>query len=193
VAGIQAIVGDLPSGQGYGFTPRLEGPFPHADWGQVVAASIERSRKRIRAASIFGDLPGDRVEAASGRLAGYFARLPPTPFLHDITTRNVIVEESRPSGIVGVDDLCFGDPLFLLGLVRMALSANGHSLCYADSWTELLRPDAEQRAALDFYAALFCLDFMGELGHRFNRATAAPVDQAYAERLRVLLDRSLAA
>ena len=37
--------------------------------------------------------------------------LSPVPFLHDTTTKNVIVTpEGSFSGIVDVDDLCFGDP-----------------------------------------------------------------------------------
>lgn len=192
LTGIQSIVSALPPGLGYGFTSRLEGPFPFASWGQVVRASIKRSRSRIREAGVFGEGLADRVEATAEGLTDYFDSVPPTPFLHDITTRNVIVDDSLLSGIVDVDDVCFGDQFFLVGLIRVALLANSHSPRYVDSWTQLLRPDAKQRSALGFYTTLFCLDFMGEVGQRFNRLAAAPVDQAYAQRLRTLLDRSLA-
>ena len=57
-------------------------------------------------------------------------------------------------------------------------------------WNHLI--EGLQSSALDFYTALFCLDFMGELGHRFNRPEAEPVDRAYVERLQGLLDRYLA-
>jgi aminoglycoside phosphotransferase (APT) family kinase protein len=113
-------------------------------------------------------------------------------FLHDITTKNVIVDGARLSGIVDVDDLCFGDPLLQVGLTRMALLASDHSATYADAWIDLLGPRREQVAALDFYTALFCIDFMAELGRRFNRAEPQPVEKTYVERLRTLLDRYLA-
>ena len=39
--------------------------------------------------------------------------IPPTPFLHDATTKNVLVTAKGAfSGIVDVDDLCFGDPRY---------------------------------------------------------------------------------
>ena len=42
----------------------------------------------------------DRVDAVAA-----------TPFLHDTTTKSVIVTpEGTLSGILDVDDLCFGDP-----------------------------------------------------------------------------------
>ena len=192
LAALQTVVADLPPGRGYGFASRLEGPFPHASWQDVVAGELARSRRRIRAAGILDENHADQLEAASERFASYFAAVRPTPFLHDITTKNVIVEGTCLSGIVDVDDLCFGDPLFLVGLIRIALLANGHSAAYADAWLEVLRPDRDQRAALDFYCAIFCLNFMGELGHRFNRARPMTVEKAYIERLEGLLQRYLA-
>src|SRR5262249_43979250 len=92
---------------------------------------------------------------------------------------------ARLSGIVDVDDLCFGDPLLLVALIRMALLAHARAATYFDCWVEILRPDAEQRAAIDLYTLQFCLDFMSELGTRFNR-TEARVDPAYLARLRTL-------
>jgi aminoglycoside phosphotransferase (APT) family kinase protein len=191
LAGLQATVTNLPPGRGYGFSPRMEGPFLHASWGDAIAASLSRSRMRIHRAGIVDEDHVDRVQAASHTLEAYFARVSPTPFLHDITTKNVIIDGARLSGILDVDDLCFGDPLFLVGLIRIALQANDHAMIYADAWIEMLRPDEQQRVALNFYSALFCVDFMGELGHRFNRAEVASVEKTYVERLRALLDHYL--
>lgn len=191
LSGLQAIVASLPQGRGYGFAPRHDGPFPHARWADCIAASLDRGRQRIREAGVVSETHVDRTEAAADRLAAYFASVRPIPFLHDITTKNVIVDGTRLSGIVDVDDLCFGDPLLQVGLTRTALLANGQSASYADAWIDLIAPSREQIAALDFYTALFCIDFMGELGHRFNRAAAQTVEKAHVERLQALLDRFL--
>src|SRR6202008_257200 len=102
-------------------------PFPHRRWRGVVVASLARSRARIRAAGIVGESVIDSVEASASRF-GYLDRVRATPFLHDITTKNVIVHEGRLSGIVDVDDVCFGDPLLLIALIRMALWAHGRDL-----------------------------------------------------------------
>jgi hypothetical protein len=98
----------------------------------------------------------------------------------------VIVHAGRLSGIVDVDDLCFGDPLLLIALIRMALLAHGHDPVYFEEWLDIVRPDALQRAALDLYTLQHCVDFMGELGQRFNRAEAASVDPGYFARLYAL-------
>jgi hypothetical protein len=186
LAAIQAVVTALPAGRGFGYATSYEGEFAHASWHAVVAASFARSRRRIRSAGIVTESVVDAAEAAAGRFAGYFAQIGPIPFLHDITTKNVIVHRGRLTGIVDVDDLCFGDPLLLIALIRMALLAHGHDTGYVEDWLDIVRPDAEQRAALDLYTLQCCVDFMGELGQRFNRARAAPVDARYLAHLREL-------
>lgn len=188
---IQATVTALPPGRGYVYATSYDGEFPYASWGDVIAASIARSRSRIRAAGVVNEDVVDAVEAAVERFAGYFARTAPVPFLHDITTKNVIVHEGRLSGIVDVDDLCFGDPLLLLGLIRMALLAHGLDPFHFEQWLDIMRPDAEQTAAIDLYTALCCIDFMSELGQRFNRAAPGTVDAAYLARLRMILAQLL--
>jgi len=182
LAAIQDIVGRLPAGKGYGYAASPDGPFPHRTWRGVVAASLARSRARIRSAGVVEESVIDPAEAAMARF-GYLDRVRAIPFLHDITTKNVIVDEGRLSGIVDVDDLCFGDPLLLIALIRMALWVHGRDLAYVGMWLDIVRPDAEQCAVLDLYTLQCCVDFMGELGHRFNRGEAA-VDPAYLARLR---------
>ncbi len=191
LSALQAIVTALPLGQGYGFTPRLDGPFPNATWSETIAGQLARSRRRIRDAAVVSESHADRVESAAALFQDTFATVQPVPFLHDITTKNVIVDGERLSGIVDVDDVCFGDPLFLVALIRVALLANGRDPAYADAWLDILRPDEEQRAVQDFYVALFSLDFMAELGHRFNKARPDPVETTYVERLSRLLEAHL--
>jgi hypothetical protein len=184
LAAIQSIVAILPPGQGFGYATRQNGPFLHESWRGVVSAHLARSRARIRSVEIIDERLIDPVETVAERF-GYLDRVAATPFLHDITTKNVIIHEGRLSGIVDVDDLCFGDPLLLVALIRMALLAHERDQAYLDAWIDIVRPDQEQSAALDFYTLQFCIDFMAELGQRFNR-TEAPVDPAYLARLRAL-------
>jgi hypothetical protein len=70
-----------------------------------------------------------------------------------------------------VDWVCFGDPLFTVALTRTALLSMGESLDYTDYWCELLELTPEQHEVIQFYTALFCVDFMSELGQRFNKAS----------------------
>ena len=67
-------------------------------------------------------------------MQAYFSAVRPTAFLGDITTKNVLVHEGKLSGIVDVDEICYGDPLFVVGLTHMALLAMGADTDYTTGW-----------------------------------------------------------
>jgi aminoglycoside phosphotransferase (APT) family kinase protein len=192
VAEIQRAVATLPEGRGFGYVLHPDGPFPHASWQGVLRASLQRGRRRIQRAGVFDPGLASQVERALERRAGSLAGVRPRAFLDDTTTKNVIVDAGRLSGIVDVDCVCYGDPLLPVALTRTALLDQGESTEYVDFWCEALGAGAEERAALALYTAAFCIDFMGEVGQRFNRAEAIAADAPRAERLVAMLRSSLA-
>jgi aminoglycoside phosphotransferase (APT) family kinase protein len=188
VARAQALAGSLPRGDGYGFFTHPGLPFPHASWEGVIRDSLARSRSHIERAGLMDSRHVARVEACLPLFADYFARVPSQPFLDDTTTKNVIVHQGRLSGIVDVDCLCYGDPLLTPALTRMSLLNKGYDTEYVDAWCTILGIAGEQHAALQFYTALFCVIFMGELGQTFNRAAPLAPLPGHFERLVGLLD-----
>jgi hypothetical protein len=189
VCDAQNRVASLGEGRGYGYL-RLPSDPCRASWRAVIDDSIDRSRSRIEAAKSLAPEVCDRVSHRADELDGYLSRVRPTPFLDDATTKNVLVHDGALSGIVDVDWLCFGDPLFTVGLTRASLLSAKRDSSYTDHWTALIQPSPERLAALRFYTALFYLDFMSELGHRFNRDTPT-ITPDEVERLKVLLDEEL--
>jgi hypothetical protein len=192
VAEIQACVGALPEGRGFGWVLDPAGPFAFATWSDVLRGSLARSRRRIERAGLVSGDPVGAVERAAAGLADYFASVRPRAFLDDTTTKNVIVERGRLSGIVDVDVVCYGDPIFPVALTRTALLNEGFALDYTDAWCEALRLSSAQERALRLYTALFCADFLAEIGGRFNRAEAIAFEPERVERLRSALAGQLA-
>ncbi len=191
IAAAQRIAGSLPPAAGYGYALSYEDPALKRSWKAVLDASLERSRSRMRRAGLVNPDTVERVQAAIDREGAQFARVEPRGFLHDTTTGNVIVWGGRLSGIVDVDSVCFGDGLFVIALTRMALLELDCDLEYVDAWLAERAPDGEVLKMLGLYTAVFCVDFLAELGHAFNRAAPAPVDPAYVRRLLALLDADL--
>ena len=118
IAAAQAIVAVTPSAGRYGYAVTPE-TAPRERWSAVLDDSIARSRSRIVAVGL---LDPSVAEAAQGLLAARRDEAdaqPAVPFLHDATVKNVIVTEAGGfSGIVDVDDLCFGDPRWVVALTR---------------------------------------------------------------------------
>jgi aminoglycoside phosphotransferase (APT) family kinase protein len=157
-----------------------------------VRAALERGRRRIARAGLVPGDPARDVERAAARLDAYLAAVRPRAFLDDTTTKNVIVHAGRLSGIVDVDVVAYGDPLFPLALTRCALLSQGDSLDYAEYWREALALDRDRERALRLYTALFCVDLLSEIGGRFNRAEPIAFEAGRVDRLRDALAGQLA-
>jgi aminoglycoside phosphotransferase len=184
VADAQRIAAEsYAPGERYGFAVS-PAEAPHASWPGVLAAQLERSRGRITNAGVYSVSEIDALGPILNAMQSELSSLPATPFLHDTTTRNVIVTaEGKLSGIVDVDDLCFGDPRYVVALTHVALITRGHPTFYTEAWMRRAGFAHDRRFGL--YVAMFLANFMSERGHRFN-GNEAPTDAMHDARLREL-------
>lgn len=78
----------------------------------------------------------------------------------DASERNVIVFNGKITGIVDVDDMCFGDPLLVLALTHAALALEGLDTLYTDYWEQALHLDKKAHRRLKFYRLFYAVVFM---------------------------------
>ena len=180
VAQVQLRVGGTGPGNGYGYSADPARRPPLASWPDVVLENLRRSGTRLQASAEVRGLHA-RVLQRTADLRGELAAVPPTPFLDDLTTKNVIVDDGRFAGIVDVDVVCFGDPLLAPALTRVALVSAHQPTGYVEEWLRAV--GAVPGPAYDLYCAVFCLDLLSEDGLAFNRDEPVTVDAARAERL----------
>lgn len=188
IARAQGIAATVGSAGGYGYAVRAQHA-PHKAWSHVLDAHLARSRRRIAAAGLFDaglvEIVQDRVEALRGELDA----VAPTPFLHDTTTKNVIVtREGNFSGIVDVDDLCFGDPRYPAALTLASMLGYGGPVGYVSAW--LRHAGRADDQVFRLYVAAFLLDLMSEHGHAFN-GNAGKAGAAARARLHCAFQASL--
>ncbi len=188
VVAAQAAAAQFGRASRYGYAATGESP-THASWADVVEAHIARSERRLFGTGLFPDRVFASARTMLSRHAEALRRTPATPFLHDTTTKNVIVTGSGEfSGIVDVDDLCFGDPRYAPALTQVAMLVHAGPRAYVDIWME--RAGHRRDAVFWFYVSVFLLDFMSEHGATFNgnEATSRPEDR---DRLVALFDESV--
>ncbi len=189
---IQNITATLPRAKSFGFVENYEADSFCRNWTDVLQKSLDRSRKRIEAGGVFNVKAVDKVEEKLVRFENYFSQIEPLGFLDDITTKNVIVNDGKLSGIVDVDNVCFGDNLLTIALTRMSLLSTNDDLDYIEFWTSEVDFNAERKRVLDFYTALFCVDFMSEIGQIFNKEMPLQINEEKFARLHSILEHLLA-
>jgi len=166
VARAQTIVAQLPSAGRYGYAVDAADA-PRSRWSDILDDSIAKSRGRIAAVGYYSLEPVAAAEAVLQGLRREADAQPATPYLHDTTTKNVIVAPNGTlSGIVDVDDLCFGDPRAPIALTMAATLAFTGGSGYADHW--LKQAGHRDDRLFRLYVALCLLDFMSEQGQAFN-------------------------
>jgi len=188
LAQIQRHAATLPRGPGYGYAISYEDRGLLPTWADVIEQSLTRSQTRIAALGRVSVAYVERLRALMPTFSAYFSSIPPTAFLDDTTTKNVLISEGRLSGIVDVDYVCFGDPLFTVALTQMALLSMAADLDYTDAWCDALALDARQRAVLTFYTCLFCVDFLSEVGHIANQNNDTANDDQRIKPLRTVFE-----
>jgi aminoglycoside phosphotransferase (APT) family kinase protein len=182
IVGFQRAAATLPRGEGFGWVAIGQpGPFP--SWPAVIERDL---RRHLEAA---GPLLPPGVEARLRALyqpfADDLARVEPNPYLDDLTTKNVLIEDGRLRGVVDFDWICYGDPRHWLGLTQMAVvsQAPPEAEHYVDELCRLWGVSAHDRRLIALYSATFALDFLGWWRSR------APAEQLV--RLLECLDRFL--
>jgi Ser/Thr protein kinase RdoA (MazF antagonist) len=167
---IQAKASKLPPAGLFGYNS-------FSTWRSFLESLINRSLLRIRQNKIFDENVCDKVASVMSGLNDYFSDIKPVPFLDDITTKNVLVNNGKLSGIVDVDEICYGDSLLVVGLTNMALLSMRADTKYVDYWLDEIDVNDSQRKAVKFYTLLYCVDFMGEQGMRFGNDKNIPANQ----------------
>ena len=183
VVTVQEAVRGLGEGAGYGYSAHPDARPPRDTWVEVLLDNLRRSGGRLRSSSpdvrrLHGRVV-DRVADSRTHLDG----VPAVPFLDDATTKNVLVHGGALSGVVDVDVVCFGDPLYTPALTKVSLVAAGLSTDYVDAWLQLVAPGPAELDAFDVYSAVFCLDLLSEAGVLFNRGRPEAQDEPRTRRL----------
>lgn len=163
IVSYQRKVAQLPEGSGYGWVPIGEqGEF--AKWTHIVRRDFHNGMQH--AGNELTLLETKRIVHELDRLTDYFDNVRPVCFLDDVTTKNVMMLNGQLQGIVDLDCVCYGDPLYMISLTQTAIAADvpGADLFYIGELCRIWGLSDRQRNIVDFYSLIFAMNFMGHFG-----------------------------
>lgn len=160
MAKIQALCNKLPEGSSYGILDSYDAVSAEKSWYEFLLKRLELCIEHITNAGIFNPHMATQVLNILETVEEHFRLIRPTPFLWDASERNVLVHHGKISGIVDVDELCFGDPLLVIALTSICLKLEGYDDKYTDYWAETLYLNKTAQIRLSFYKLFYTIAFM---------------------------------
>lgn len=190
IIGFQKEIKKLPMAKGFGSLNSYEDSENIcSSWEESLLNDINRAEEAIINNGIFSVEYVLKLKKIVPYFKEYFNSVKPEPFLDDITTKNVLINEGKLSGIIDLDWISFGDEVLFLGLVTMALLSMKADIDYADYLKDEMNLNEMQERALKFYVLMFCVIFMSEKGMCFNQAEPMKVSEEEKMLLQEIFNR----
>lgn len=158
VVGIQNIVG----------TMELKEIDDNWSWNQFIQYILDRARDRIEKNGYFDTDKVEQLWEMGEILHDYFQQIKPIAYLDDISTKNLLIQKGKVSGVIDIDWIGVGDKLTYIAMTNVALLHMDYDTDYVDHLLEEMHIDQTERRAFIYYSLLFCVDFMGERGMQFG-------------------------
>ncbi|MDD2487640.1 MAG: phosphotransferase [Candidatus Gracilibacteria bacterium] len=165
---IQEKISTINIGNGFGEATNHEDYNLKSNWKDFISEKIDSVKINLIKANVFDASYITKVEEVIKKYDGYLGKVKPIPFFDDITSKNIIVENGKLSGVVDFDTMTFGDRLYWLGLCNMAfifLNREYYIVCLI-RYLNLTKDDI---TIMNLYTLIFCVDFMSEIGQKFNK------------------------
>lgn len=156
-------------------------------WNCFVDEMLNRAEERIKRKNYFDVNKIYIIKKLQQEIRGYLNTVQPTPYLDDISTKNLLIYEGKVSGIIDIDWMGFGDMLTFVAMTKVALLNMDLDTKYIDHLLVEIHPNITEYKAFLFYCLIYCVDFMGERGMQFLDKTI-PVNESIIKRLDGIFD-----
>ena len=157
------------------------------NWNVFIDTMLYRAEGRIKTYQYFDINKIATIKKLQCELQEYLDKVRPTPYLDDISTKNLLICDGKLSGIIDIDWIGMGDMLTFVALTRVALLNMDLDTKYIDYLLDEIHPNAVEYKAFVFYCLVYCVDFMGERGMQFLDKTI-PVNKSIIKRLDDIFD-----
>ena len=157
------------------------------NWNSFADEMLGRAHELISKNGFFDVSKVEEVSNILKEMQPYISSVKPIPYLDDISTKNLLIENGHVSDVIDIDWMGFGDKLTFVAMTKVALLNMNLDTNYVDYLLEEMSLNSEQKRAFIFYCLLFCVDFMGERGTQYLDKVV-PVNQEIIDRLNSIYD-----
>ena len=110
-------------------------------WNCFIDEMLNRAEERIKRKHYFDINKIYVIKKLQQEIQEYLDKVLPTPYLDDISTKNLLIYEGKLSGIIDIDWMGFGDMLTFVALTKVALLNMDLDTRYIDYLLDEIHPD----------------------------------------------------
>lgn len=159
-------------------------------WNHFIDDMLNRAEERLKRKHYFDIRNIYVIKEIRQEIQQYLDKVRPTPYLDDISTKNILIYKRKLSGIIDIDWVGLGDMLTFVALTKVALLNMDLDTRYIDYLLDEIHPNTIEYKAFVFYCLIYCVDFMGERGMQFLDKKI-PVNESIIKRLNDIFDNLL--
>ena len=140
-------------------------------WNHFIDEMLNRAEERLKRKHYFDIRNIYVIKEIRQEMQQYLDKVRPTPYLDDISTKNILIYKGKLSGIIDIDWV-------------------GLDTRYIDYLLDEIHPNTIEYKAFVFYCLIYCVDFMGERGMQFLDKKI-PVNESIIKRLNDIFNNLL--
>ena len=160
-------------------------------WINRISAILAEAEKNISEKGYFITKRVNLLRGELENLREYLPSVKPTPYLDDISTKNLFIKDGHISGIIDVDEIGYGDVLDYVAMTNVALLNEGYDTDYVDFILDEMKINEDEKRAFLFYSLMYCTVFMGERGQTFENGATVAVNDQIIDRLNSIYEKLL--
>ncbi len=156
-------------------------------WTTVMKS--DRIEERNNKTGVVGEDLVKREKELYAKYIPYFNSVKSTLYYDDISSKNILVNDGKFSGLVDLDDITYGDPLEAVGSIKATWYGTRHGDLYTKAVEDELGLTDEQRKMVSVYALLNRILWLSEKGIKFNANTSEQVDETVVKRSKEIIEK----
>lgn len=187
IASIIKKLRQLPTNGKYGYADISETKLK-SNWAEVISEMLVTIRSRASKTGLVDQKYITAFENAFEKYRIYFEGVPSTFYFDDMSSKNVIVDNGKFSGIVDLDGVGYGDPLEAVGRIKASWYGTKHGTSYTNFVMKELGLDDSRKEIVTVYALLNRIYWLAEKGIQFNQNTPKIVDMVKVSEDKKVID-----
>lgn len=176
ISDIFNLIKTIPTDGRFG-EAQFDGKGQYDSWSLFINSVLNEIKERNTRTKIIDPKLVSIVTEIIGDHQVYFDKVKSVFFFDDINSKNVMVEKGKLVGLVDLDSVCYGDPLFAVGSIVASWPDSKKGMYYSNAVFSHMGLSEEEKRIVMMYAVLHRLSWLSENGIQFNANTTVEIDR----------------